>query len=106
MASLLVYCQSANGCYFIYCLQFYENQQANNESTSTTMSNVSNEVLQDVSKEVVDDVLKSPPGGAEGDDVTDETTKPANVSIEKTNDKYTCCALKCDEFFNSPDALR
>ena len=89
----------------ILTFQFYGTEQMNKEST-VTMTNIVSEVLQDVTKEEVEHIVKPPPDGPEDNNVTDEVTKPADASTEKRDKTYTCCALKCDECFSSPDDLR
>ena len=93
--------------YFLinYRLQFHENGPVNSES-ATAMATVVKQVLEEVSSTTAQDIHTSTTPNVADAAESDDAKKPEDGAGETPEDRYTCCALKCDESFTSPDALR
>ena len=70
------------------------------------MATVVKQVLEEVNSTTVHDAHKSTVLNVADAAESDDAKEPGDGAGETPKDRYTCCALKCDESFTSPDALR
>ena len=79
-----------------------------NSESATAMATVVRQVLEEVHNgPIAQDTHKSTTPDVADAAESDGAKEPGDgAGEENPDDQYTCCALKCEERFTSPDALR